>query len=122
MDTSWIFKVSSIDQRVSNFHRELLQEVQKTCDNAQDVLDVLEKHGFDHLSQEAQLYVLCKNQPAPAWLSVSQEVIAANKINTMIALLQCTPLFAIAKDNIPQHKWIESPTWMQNMLYENKVR
>ena len=122
MDTSLIFRVSSIDQRVSNFHRELLQEVQKTGDNAKDVLDVLETHGFDHLSQEAQLHVLCKNQPAPAWLSVYQEVIAANKINTMIALLQCTPLFAIDKDNIPQHKWIESPTWMQNMLYENKVR
>ena len=40
----------------------------------------------------------------------------------MIALLQRTPLFAITKDNIPQHKWIESPTWMRNMLYENKVR
>ena len=122
MDTSWLFRASPIDQRVSSFHHELLQEVQKTGDNANDVLDVLEKHGFDHLSQETQLYVLCQSPPAPAWLSVYQEVIIANKINTMIALLQCTPLFAIAKDSIPQHKWIESPTWMQNILYENKLR
>ena len=122
MDTSWFFRASPIDQRVSRFYHELLQEVQKTGDNAQDVLGVLEKHGFDHLSQETQLYVLCGNI-WPAWLgSVYQKVIRANKINTMIALLQCTPLFAIAKDSIPQHKWIESPTWMQNMLYENKVR
>ena len=122
MDTSWFFRASPIDQRVSSFHRELLQEVQKTGDNAKDVLDVLEKHGFDHLSQETQLYVLCQSSPAPAWLSVYKKVIRANKINTMIALLQRTPLFAIAKDSIPYHKWIESPTWMQNILYENKLR
>ena len=123
MDTSWFFRASPIDQRVSRFHHELLQEVQKTGDNAQNVLDVLEKHGFDHLSQETQLYVLCHQvQLALGWCSMSQKVMRANKINTMIAILQRTPLFAIAKDSTPQHKWIESPTWMQNMLYENKVR
>ena len=119
MDTTWISKVPAIDQSVSDLHNKLHQEVLKPDDNAEEIMQVLDKHGFHQLSEGTQLYLLCAKLTQ---YTLFEEVIRANKINTMIALLPLVPLFGIAKDNIPEYKWIKSPTWMENTLYENKLR
>ena len=119
MDAAWVSRVPAVDQRVSELHNELYQEVRKPGDNAEEIMQVLEKHGFHQLSEGTQLYLLCAKRTQH---TLFEEVFRAKKINTMIALLPLMPLFGIAKDNIPEYKWIESPTWMENTLYEKKMR
>ena len=106
---------------VSNFHNDLLKEVLKPGDNADEVLHMLDKRGFYLLSEEVQLYLLCA-ESLHHDRSVWQIVLRNNKVNTMIDLLPLTPLFAFEKDNVPQYKWIKSPTWMHNILYDQKLR
>ena len=98
------------------------EEVLKPEDDAEEVLCVMNKHGFHHLSEEAKLHLLWIKRTQHRRGSVWQEVLLADKINTMIALLSLTPLFAIAVDNIPPHEWIENSTWIRKKLYEKKLR
>ena len=121
MDSTWVSRVPAIDQSVSDLHNKLHQEVVKPGDNAEEIIQVLDTHGFHELSEETKLYLLCA-EPAHTAYTVFKEVFRARKIHTLIALLPLTPLFGIAKDNIPEYKWIESPTWMENTLYENQLR
>ena len=121
MDSAWISKVPAIDQSVIDLHNKLHQQVVKPGDNAEEIIQVLDKHGFHQLSEGTKLYLLCA-ELAHTRNTVFEEIFKADKINTLIALLPLTPLFGIAKNNIPEYKWIESPTWMENTLYENKLR
>ena len=122
MDFTYISRLQTTHQDVNDLHNELFKEVNKLGDDAEGVLRVMDKHGFYRLSEETKLYLLCGNTIQHGRHNVWQKVIQANKINTMIALLPLTPLFAIDIDNIPPQKWIENQTWIRNILYEKKLR
>ena len=124
MDFKYISRLQRTHQDVNDLHNELYQEVNKPGDDAEGVLHVVDKHGFHHLSEETKLYLLCCYRPTTqdAMFCMWRIVIRANKINTMIALLPLTPLFAIDIDNMPQQNWIENRAWIRRTLYEKKLR
>ena len=108
-----------IDRDIRQLMDELLQEIQQPEDNAAQVLNILETHGFHSLSEDTKNSILNNKVCINIW----SEIMKLDKVNTMKALLPLTPLYTIAKDGIPAgYDWIQSPEWMQSVLFDHKLR
>ena len=110
MEIEWSRPVLSTNEKdlayFNYLYWNLYNEVRCENDDAQELLGVLHKSGFHHISEDEKLYVLfymrstgTEGRPTG---SVWQEIIKRDQTNTMIALLPLTPLFTVAKDSIPR--------------------
>ena len=117
--------VPDLDENLVTMVQELLKEVCSTDDNAEGVLDILDRSGFHDLAEDTKLYVLHyhKFDNNNGFQRVWPKIMRQDKIKTMLALLPLTPLFAVSVDSIPERfSWIETHIWMQTILHDNKLR
>ena len=117
--------VPDLDENLVAMAQELLKEVCSTDDNAERVLNILERSGFHDLAEETKLYVLHYHNydKKNVFQAVWPKIMTQDKYKTMLALLPLTPLFAVSVDSIPERfSWIESHIWMQTILHDKKLR
>ena len=104
---------------------EFFKDVSALGDDHRAIIRLLDKHGYHDASERDKHWFvvdLYLRQGKEFRSPLIEQIIKADKVDCLKALLPLMPLHEVYVDIPPLMTWIKSLTWMQHLLHVNKAR